>query len=198
VGDAVSDSVIIVIPSIPGRAKMLARAVQSVAEQSYPCQVVVEIDHERRGAWWTRNRGIERALDESPDWIGFLDDDDYLLHHHVEFLLACADGHDADVVWPWFEVNGGTDPFPQHRGRQYDPEQPHIFPITYLARGEAVRAAMDDGGFRPDPGIGSWESQDYPFVTALWHATGGRFHGTVERTWVWSHHGGNTSGLPNR
>lgn len=198
-GDTVTASVCIVIPSIPGRAGMLGEAVSSVACQTHPCQVVVQIDHEREGAWATRNKGIWRALAQGSEWIGFLDDDDYLLPHHVEHLLDQAAAHDADVVWPWFVVEGGTDPFPMHRGRQYDPANPHIFPITYLARIEAVANAMYEGGFREDPGgTGNWGIQDQPFITSMWRHTGGRFWASDEATWVWRHHARNTSGVPTR
>lgn len=193
-------SVTICIPSIARRADWLGEAVASVAHQTHPCQVSVHLDHERRGAWDARNAAIAAVLNgpNPPEWIGFLDDDDYLLPHHVAHLLTCAAEHKADVVYPWFVVEGGTDPFPMHQGRQYDPADPHIFPITYLARTYAVRSAMRKGGFKFDDGHGTWAVQDQPFVDALWRVTEGRFFGSPERTWVWRHHGSNTSGMPNR
>lgn len=196
-----SDTVTIVIPSIARRADWLGEAVASVARQTHPCQVSIYIDHDRRGAPCARNSAIEAVLNapEPPVWIGFLDDDDYLLPHHVAHLLACAAEHRADVVWPWFTVEGGTDPFPGHCGKAYDPDAPHIFPITYLARTYAIRHAMRKGGFQPDPdGTGNWMIQDMPFVNALWRVTEGRFYGSPERTWVWRHHARNTSGLAHR
>lgn len=193
-------SVAICIPSIPSRADMLAVAVHSVVKQTTPCQVSVEIDHERRGAWHTRNVAVRKALRwDDAEWIGFLDDDDYLLPHHVGTLIEAAQEQSADVVWSWFHVEGGTDPFPQHRGRQWDPDDPHIFPIAYLVRAHIMREAMYiSGGFQPDTGHGTWEAQDYPMVEALWRASHGRFHGIEDITWVWRHHGANTSGMPNR
>jgi len=191
-----------VIPSIPRRADMLGQAVRSVAEQTVGCQMVVELDHLRRGAWHTRNAGIRKALAQSAsgDLIGFLDDDDYLLPHHTETLIRVIAEQDAILAYSWFEVEGGTDPFPQHRGRRYDPADPHIFPITYLVRADMLSRAMERcGGFQEDTGYGTWEAQDHPVIDALWYVSGGgRFGCTDEITWVWRHHGSNTSGMPNR
>jgi glycosyltransferase involved in cell wall biosynthesis len=117
----VSAGVAICIPTIPGRAAMLHQAVDSVLAQTVECVPIIVQDRHRLGAWATRNEALEIALCGQFGWVGFLDDDDYLLPHHVEHLLAVAREHQAQVVWSWFQVEGGTDPFPQHRGRQYDP-----------------------------------------------------------------------------
>lgn len=201
--DIADQRVTICIPSIPRRSGWLGEAVESVAAQWHPCQVSVAIDHRRDGAWITRNRAVRQVLldDDPPEWIGFLDDDDFLLPHHVTTLLECARHHDADVVWPWFEVEGGTDPFPGNAPpKMYDPAAPHIFPITYLVRTWALKAAFRrTRGFQADPNeTGGWHIQDQPIIDALWRITDGRFACTPERTWVWRHHASNTSGLPTR
>jgi glycosyltransferase involved in cell wall biosynthesis len=194
----VSAGVAICIPTIPGRAAMLHQAVDSVLAQTVECVPIIVQDRHRLGAWATRNEALEIALCGQFGWVGFLDDDDYLLPHHVEHLLAVAREHQAQVVWSWFQVEGGSDPFPQHRGRQYDPADPHIFPITYLARREPLSVAVLAGGFRADEGHGTWETQDWPVVDSLWRSTDGAFYGSDEVTWVWRHHAANTSGMPNR
>lgn len=187
--------VTVIIPSIPSRSEMLlTRAIPSVLNQTRKANAIaVTIDKHRTGAWGNRNNGIKMVTTK---WMAFLDDDDELLPHHLEFLVDFAESHQADVAWGWFEVVGGTDPFPQHRGRQWDINDPHIFPITALVNTDLVLSANAE--FRGDPeGTGNWGVQDLPFWAALWHA-GGKFIGSDEITWRWHHHTSNTSGVPTR
>lgn len=189
------NNVTVCIPAIPSRLDLLyGRALPSVAAQTRPAAAVaVSVDHHRQGAWWNRNQTLKMATTK---WVAFLDDDDELLPCHLEFLTDLANQHDADVAWGWFTVVGGTDPFPQHRGRQWDIADPHIFPITALVNRELV---MDTGAeFQGDPNeTGNWGVQDLPFWAALWNA-GGKFVGAPDITWKWHHHGRNTSGVPTR
>jgi len=184
----------IVIPTIPPRQALLQRAIASVQAQRRPVAAMsIAVDVHREGAWATRNRGLQGV---STEWTGFLDDDDELLAHHTEFLLDRADEYGLDVVWGWFEVIGGRDPFPMHRGRQYDPATPHIVPISYVVRTELLRAAVaQTGGFKPD-NDGSWDNQDMPLFDALCRL--GRHMAFPDVTWSWHHHTSNTSGLPQR
>jgi len=190
-------SVNVVIPTIPRRSRMLGRAVASVAEQTHPADgITIVNDHAGAGAWATRNRGIYAAAATSPDWLAFLDDDDELLPHHLEHLLDVAGESGAGLVWAWFDVIGGTDPIPQFRGRPYDLEAPHTVPITFLVRTDVVLAAMrETGGYQADAsGTGAFDVQDFPMFHAM-----ARIGGTAnddEVTWLWHHHGRNTSGLP--
>lgn len=193
----VLDDVTICIPSISIRRAKLVTAVESVLRQTHPVSAIsVAIDTEHSGAWETRNRALRTS---ETTWTGFLDDDDELLPHHVKRLLRLAEQHEADIVWGWFEVVGGSDPFPEHRGRQYRPDDPHCVPITYLAKTELLRAAvLECGGFQNDDrGTGVWEIQDEPVFTAM-HRLGGKSFAADEVTWIWHHHGRNTSGLPDR
>jgi glycosyltransferase involved in cell wall biosynthesis len=186
--------VTVVIPTIPPRARMLGRALASVSAQTRPARtVVIEQDLDGAGAWETRNRGL---LHVRTEWTAFLDDDDELLPHHLERLVELADDTGAGLVWGWFDVLGGFDPFPQHRGRTFDPDNPHIVPITYLVRTEALLAAvLETGGFAPDL-AGAWDDQDAPVFVAAARLAGTA--NTPDVTWLWHHHRANTSGLPER
>ncbi len=183
------------IPSIPKRAELVAtRAIPSIHRQTLqPDAVAICVDNHKNGAWHTRNKTIEMA---NTKWIAFLDDDDAFLPRHLETLHNIACEQAADVVWGWFEVVGGTDPFPQHRGRQFNLETPHIFPITTLVNRELILDSKAE--FCEElTNVGNWGVQDLPFWGALWNA-GGKFYGTDEITWQWYHHETNTSGLPTR
>lgn len=191
---------------------MLPIAVRSVEQQRTPgweVRAFVHEDAERQGAWVARNAALELARSWEPDWVGYLDDDDELYAEHCSTLISQADEHGADIVWGWFNIPGGGDPFGPgtshnggkgNRGRQYDPAKPHVVPITYLARARYVYAAFDGmGGFQPDkPGSGGvWDVQDMPFLQAM-HEDGARSLATSDITWLWHHHGRNTSGMPDK
>lgn len=194
--------VTVCIPSIPPRESMLKRALMSVAHQTYTCETAVAIDTERKGAPATRDVALNAA---QTDWVAFLDDDDWLYPQHIERLLQCAADTNADLVYPWFDVVGGTDPFPQFFARPWDDNDPHQIPITFLC---TRKLALAVGGFSfdwdtsqgNDPGLdeyGNRAGEDYRF-TLRCVAAGAKIVHLPEKTWGWSHHGSNTSGLPSR
>jgi hypothetical protein len=187
--------VTVVIPTIPPRQHYLIRAIESVMRQTEPATAIsVAIDNKHSGAWETRNQGL-RAV--TTTWTAFLDDDDELCPSHIQFLLDRIEEHNLDMAWGWFDVVGGTDPFPTHRGLQYDHEHPHIVPITYIARTELLHAGIKAcGGFLPDT-TGSWSVQDMPLINAMC-VEGAKLMAFPDTTWLWHHHGQNTSGLPTR
>jgi hypothetical protein len=180
----------VVIPSVPPRADKLRRALESVTQQTHPVHAVsIAVDHDREGAGPTRTRAM-MAVDT--EWLAFLDDDDEMRPFHLEYLMRAQAETGADVVIPWFEVYGGGDPFPMHRGRQFDVRDPHIFPITVLVRTELAQV----GSFpKPDPQRADWSGDDFPFWLQMARA-GATFHSIPDQTWVWHHWGGNLSGLP--
>jgi glycosyltransferase involved in cell wall biosynthesis len=192
-------SVTVCIPTIPGRERDLGRAIKSINIQDWrDVETAVFPDHDYRGPAYARNYMVDRARTE---WIAFLDDDDYFLPHHISTLVLAAEESGADLVWPWFRVDGGTDPFPQNRGRQWDREDPHLFPITVLVRRSVIREV---GGFDygvpmedpNEPGGGRMvNGEDWRLWLRMSEA-GARFHHVDEVTWVWRHHGRNSSGLP--
>lgn len=184
--------VTLVVPTIPPRASMLARAVRSAVEQTRPPEFIfVVTDIEGEGAPATRTRGLEQVTTE---WTAFLDDDDELLPQHLEKLHDCALRTGADMVFPWFVVHGGTDPFPQHFGRQWNRSDPHQTTITFLVRTELARKV---GGFLdPEDGtdsLGNRAGEDFRFVCRLSEA-GARIVHLPERTWIYHHWIGNLSG----
>lgn len=180
------------IPSIPPRGHLLPRAIASVAGQTLPAdEIIVEVDREGHGAAISRDKALRAATSE---WVAFLDDDDELLPQHLEHLLAHAESTGADMVFPWFDVIGGLDPFPQHFGRTWSLDDPTQTTITMLVRREAALAV---GGFEEgEDGIddeGNKIGEDFRFVVRLARA-GYKIEHLAERTWRWHHTGHNLSG----
>lgn len=183
-------TITVAIPSIPPRQVLLHRALKSVSAQTHPVDgVSIAYDIGKEGAGPTRNRALEGVKTE---WTCFIDDDDEMNPEHVEKILRCAIENNADVVYPWFDVIGGVDPFPGHFGKPWDPDNPRIFPITVIGRTELLQQATF-----PRPHDGEWAGDDYPFWLEV-QALGGKIVHLPERTWKWHHHSRNTSGLPNR
>ena len=190
--------VTVVIPSIPPREKLLHRALDSVLAQRYtPDAIVVEIDRDHAGAAATRNRGLDKV---DTEWVAFLDDDDTLTPDHLAELTEFAADHpDVDLVYPWFTVDGGFDPFPQYEGVPFKAavlEYANHIPVTVLARTARIWSV---GGFRP---IGPPDNpcDDWGCWKAML-ADGARFAHLPKRTWTWHWHniaGGNTSGRGDR
>jgi hypothetical protein len=189
--------VAVAIPSIPPRRDMLTRALASVLAQSHsPDEVHVAIDTEREGAASTRNRAWMAA---STEFVAFLDDDDEMGPDHLSLLLRCALEHDADFVYPWFDVVGGQDPFPTHFGKPWDPDEPRQTTICGLWRRDALEkvCGFPEPGENVTDGRGNRIGEDYAAVLQL-NAAGGRIVHLPQRTWTWHHHQGNTSGLTSR
>lgn len=189
-----SPEVTVCIPSIPPRRAMLGRAVASVLAQTAPAAALsITVDLDRTGAAVTRQRALDAV--RTP-WTAFLDDDDELYPQHLGRLLEHAEATGADFVYPWFEVHGGTDPFPQHFGRPFDPADPVQTTITVLVRTELAQAV----GFTAPPDSatvgGQRHGEDYQFTLGCL-AAGATIVHLPERTWRWHHHGANLSGLPN-
>lgn len=188
----------VIIPTISQRRDtMLQNALRSVEAQTLAAtEVIVEEAGPTEGPATVRNRALEKVKTK---WVAFLDDDDLLDPNHLSVLASAQNQSGADVIWPWFRVEGGSDPFPMFRGRQWDPEDPHQIPITVLLRTSAIRAV---GGFKkvedgPTDQYGNRAGEDWRLWLDLSQA-GYKFHHTPEITWTWRHHGKNTSGLPER
>lgn len=193
----------VVIPTIPERAQLCARAVESVVAQTLaPDAILVVPDAEKRGAAATRTKGL--MMVQTP-WVAFLDDDDEFLSRHLERLSAYQRKTKADMVFPWFEVRGGTDPFPANFDREFDVEDPHQTTVTILVRTDAAKAVggylgHDDMGELTAPDVdseGHRPGEEFRFAIKLARA-GYRIAHLRERTWVWHHHRRNTMGLASR
>lgn len=184
----------VIIPSVPPRARMLQRAVQSVMRQTIgDVHCLTTIDKLGQGAVWTRNHLLERV--QTP-WVAFLDDDDEFLPMHLEVLARAQEKHNADVVFSNFLV-------PQSPGfvlesfcyGVFDPENPKQTTITTLTR---MSKLMEVGGFR-DPAPGQTVGRDFlgedHDLTKRLIAAGAVFWHEPKITWLWSHHGNNLSGM---
>lgn len=163
---------------------MLARAVASVTAQTVPVELITVEDTAGEGAAATRQRGIDQV---TTPWVAFLDSDDELDPIHIEHLLACAEQHAADYVYPWFRVAGGSDPFPMFFGKPWDDSAPHSTTVTILVRTEIAQRI----GFRGVYG------EDWAF-TLRCVADGVKIVHLPERTWTWWHGPQNSSGVPGR
>lgn len=185
-----------VIPAIPPRVAdgKLHRALASVLAQTRAVDaVVVQVDHDRAGAAANRTAAL-RAV--GTEWSALLDDDDEWSPGHVAALLAHAEATGTDLVYPWFEVAGGTDPWPHREGQPFDREAlrgENFVPITVLVRTELLRAI---GGFLPK-GPPDNPCEDWGTWDALL-GQGARFEHLSVRTWTWHMHGENTSGRQDR
>lgn len=191
-----SDGVTVIIPAHPARLRngMLTRALSSVWNQTRLPEVVhVEIDRQRAGAAQTRDMALQLV---STHWVAFLDSDDELLPRHLELLLEHAARTGADFVYPWFEIIGGEDPFPQTLGREFDPAHPVQTTITVLVRAELARRVGFHTPNEERTVDGNRWGEDYDFLLGCLRE-GARVAHLAERTWRWYHHVHNTSGRPN-
>lgn len=183
------EGITVVIPTIMPRHALLLRALSSVAKQTLmPTDVHIQYDLQKEGAAATRTKGLDAVKTR---WVAFLDDDDELYPHHLKDCIYWGFDHRADLVYPWFDVKGGTDPFPQFEGVPWDPDEPHTFPITVVARTEVLQAT---GGFRPNK---NGADEDWVMWQDLVKA-GARIEHVDVRSWLWHHDSKNTSGMAKR
>lgn len=195
-----SPLVTVVIPTIKPRKGILRRAVNSVMAQTYgvpPIEIAIDRNHD--GAAVTRNRALRNARSE---WVAFLDDDDYFLPNHLEVLLDAADSAEHDVIYTGCKVIGAnfeTIPMQEEWGRfgkEFDAEilrQGSCIPVTSLVRTELAKQALFGP---PDHDPTSWYDDWGFYLRAL--DEGASFLHVPEVTWVWHHHGRNTSGQGDR
>lgn len=191
--------VTVCIPSIPPRVgNMLTAAVNSVQVQTVQPEggICVVLDVAREGAAAPRQRALNSVRTE---WVAYLDDDDTWYPHHLETLWNLAQEKGAHYVWSWFD---GNNPFPMHRGRQMNLNEPH-----HTTMGIMVRTALSKrAGFVPHPQAPpEWAGEDWYHqlhcISELRERFGDEvattlFAGTPEVTWTYRVHGRNTSGRP--
>jgi len=192
-----------IIPTHPGRMKngLYARAIRSVAGQTLlPDAIHTAVDTEKLGAAATRNRALQAAATE---WVAFLDSDDIWKPIHLEHMMRHAIQTGADFVYSWFELLdargtnwGDVDPIfpPTHFSNPFDPADPIETTITTLVRTDLAK----DIGFKElDRGHDINSGEDRYFALEAVRL-GAQIEHLVERTWIWAHHMGNTSGKPHR
>jgi glycosyltransferase involved in cell wall biosynthesis len=182
-----------VIPSIPPRAGLLQRAVASALSQTHqPSALSVVIDHERQGAAGTRQRALDAVQTE---WTAFLDDDDEFLPEHLAKLADHALATQADFAYSWFEtVPAGRDPFPPlFLTEPWHRNNPRHTTITVLVRTELAKEV----GFCLEASTPQFANEDWAFILRC-NELGKISHLCGEKTWLWHHDSGNTSGLPTR
>jgi glycosyltransferase involved in cell wall biosynthesis len=168
---------------------MLDRAAASVRAQTVPVEHILAEDIHRKGAAITRAHGLHLV---DTEWVAFLDSDDEMDPDHMEQLLACAADTGADYVYPWFRVQGGSDPFPMFFGKPFDPSAPNSTTITILVRTELAKEV----GFARDPNV-QVSGEDFAFTLGC-IAAGAKIVHHPAKTWTWHHGAHNSSGLPDR
>lgn len=188
-------NITVAIPAILPRTApggLLEQAVASVRTQTLQPSggISVALDVNKEGAAGTRQRALDAVRTE---WVAFLDDDDYFHPHHLETLWNLAQDSGADYTFSWFD---GNNPFPMHRGRQFNHAEPHHTTMTVMVRTGLAREA---GGFLLPNGPlhQDWMGEDWQF-TLRCSQLGAKFAGTGDVTWHYRVHGANTSGLPGR
>lgn len=188
------DEVTVVIPTIPPRKQLLLRAIQSVSDQTFAASALsIAQDIRREGAAATRTRALAMARTK---WVAFLDDDDFFNSNHLEVLVNAARRTGADYVFSWF-MDTHEDPLGNF-GKPYDVENPTQTTVTTLVRTDLAQEVgfkiFQDGESEI---AGQHAGEDW-FFTLGCIAKGARVVHVPERTWHWTWHRGNTSGMPNR
>src|SRR5690349_12531543 len=188
-----SSDITVVIPTIPPRTGLLQRAIASVQVQTLPAGALsIAVDTERQGAAGTRARALTGVRSA---WTAFLDDDDEFRTEHLQKLAAHAEETNADFVYSWFDtVPYGHDPFPESfLTMPWLPDQPRHTTITVMVRTElAQQVSFDLRASTPE-----FANEDWAFILEC-NRLGVISHLCNEKTWLWHHDSGNTSGLPTR
>lgn len=182
--------VTVAIPAHPARLRsgMLDRALRSVSAQILPpAAVSVAVDVAREGAPPTRQRALDAV--RTP-WVAFLDSDDEFLPEHLQVLADAAIETGADYLYSWFH---GPDPFPQHFGVPFDPENPIETTSVILIRTDLAREV----GYAAIPERLYNTGEDFRMTMGC-VALGAKIVHVPRRTWVWHVAQHNTSGRPDR
>lgn len=202
--------VLVVTSSLEARTDLRARAVQSIRDERVEFTVAVQIDYDATGPAVARNRAVQLATEfgVESEWLAFLDDDDMFKPGHLTKCIEHARATGADVVYPWFDlIRQGVDrndwefllvdgkyAFGQEFNESALRKNNYI-PVTALVR----RSLFEQVGGFPRPESPEWPhaaSEDWGLWLRLLDA-GAKFSHLPERTWVWDHHGKNTSGRPD-
>jgi hypothetical protein len=178
---------------------LMNRAMESIGWQKHPVDAIsIAVDTTHAGAAATRNRALEGVTTE---FTAFLDSDDQWRPDHVGSLLTAAQETGADLIYPWFTVPSGWDPFPEYEGQPFNEHVlrnvQNYIPTTVLVRTRLVRAV---GGFEDrnkSTAPGASPCEEWGLWLKLLDA-GAKFHHLNQRTWYYWWHEGNTSGRGDR
>jgi hypothetical protein len=193
------ETIAAIIPAHPNRLRngMYDRALRSVCMQTLPPDMIhTVVDLEGQGAPATRDRALRAA---TTDWVAFLDSDDMWYQQHLEHLYRHAKETKADYVYSWFELLGPGDQLygdhdpifpPTHFSEPFDPENPIETTITILVRNDLAQEIGFQALARGEVNTG----EDRRFTLEA-IKLGANIQHLVERTWIWHHHGGNSSGI---
>jgi glycosyltransferase involved in cell wall biosynthesis len=188
----------VAIPTIPPREQLFRQACESVVAQTLSAECIsVAVDFDREGAARTRQKALDVV---ETDWVAFLDDDDRLLPEHLQVLADAARESGADYLYSYFYLDqrgkvSEQDPL-GHFGKPFDPDNPQDTTITILVRTELAKAVGFTGPQTPlQPLDVMGEDRRFLFGCLSQGAT--VLH-VPRRTWIWSHHGANTSGRSDR
>lgn len=194
------DKVTVVTPHIPTRSFELTRAVASVEAQTYmPESYVIAVDNRHEGSAATRNRALYQV---ATTWVAFLDDDDELLPNHLETLVQAALRSGSSVVYSGCRVvdaQNASIPVKEEWGRfghAFDADllrRRAYLPVTCLAHAQLAKQAL----FGPPAHEPTSNYDDWGFYLRMLDL-GASFIHVPEITWIWHHHGENTSGRPDR
>lgn len=209
-GDFDTFDTCVVIPTHPARgdacdpATLLGQAVASIEAQTViPRCIEIVTDNVGAGAGETRKLALAKALARGTQWVSFLDSDDMWYPNHLQMhrhlVEVGEDGTGADVAYSWFDGNqighGELSWEITHRGRRFDPKDPHHLTMTLTVRAELAAQVLDTQSI--EPMHEEWTGEDWALILAL-RDLGARFCGTGKVTWHYRLHGGNTSGFPTR
>lgn len=166
----------------------LSRCFDSICKQTRgPDQIAVAIDYERVGAAKTKQRALEMLRTQ---YVSVFDSDDLMKPHHLQIIEKAIVETDADMVYPWFETDPpNQDPFPySFYASPWDPDHPRHTTTVITAR----REMMLKVGYSAAP-EGIYEDDDWRMTQGLIGAGASVFH-IKDRSWIWRHHPGMTTG----
>lgn len=192
-----ANDITVCIAAHPARARngMLDRAIASVWKQTLlPHRIIVQMDHDLEGGHVTHGKMLEGV---NTEWVAFLDSDDEFEPHHLRRCLDFALEQEADYVYPWFEtVPAGGDPFPERFGTPWDDTNPVCTTVTVFVR-SALALEVGFRGLDPDRALRERGAmgEDWMFTLGCLER-GAKIVHLPERTWLWHHHGFNTSSNP--
>jgi succinoglycan biosynthesis protein ExoM len=172
-----ADPVIVVVDN---DERATAREVVERARGEIPWPVLYDVEP-TRNIPLARNRAIELALQQDPDFVAFIDDDEAALPNWLDELIDVQVRHGADVVGgvvlpryeegvPQWVVRGGFFENPRYRTGS---------PVAMAFTGNALisRRLLEDPTGRFDPAFGIAGSEDSHFFMRV-HHTG--------KTMVWA------------